>query len=59
MENANAKQVGFIVACKEFFGFKPEQTLMTFRDEVAELTREDKEEIRAGLIALGFDIKPL
>ena len=52
-------EVGFIVAAKEFFGFLPGQTLLDFRNEVAKLTPKDKEEIRAGLISNGFNVKPL
>lgn len=54
-----AKEVGFVAACKEFFGFLPGQTLMTFRDEVQKLTPKDREEIRAGLIQNGMNVKPL
>ena len=49
--------VGFIVACKEFFGFADGQTLMDFRDEVNKLSPEDKEEIKQGLEKLGYSIK--
>ena len=41
--NLNGKpEVGFIVACKEFFGFKPGQTLLDFKNEVGQLTPEDR-----------------
>ncbi len=53
------KEVGFVAACKEFFGFLPGQTLMTFRDEVKMLSPKDQEEIRLGLIQNGFNVKPL
>jgi hypothetical protein len=39
------KPTGFIVACKEFFGFKPDQTLMGFKEEVAQLTLQDRAEL--------------
>lgn len=42
---ADTKPVGFIVACKSFFGFLPDQTLMTFRDEISKLTPKDREEL--------------
>ena len=51
------KEMGFIAACKDFFGFLPEQTLMAFRNEVAALTPKDREEIRAGLIQNGYSLK--
>lgn len=52
------KEMGFIAACKDFFGFLPGQTLMTFRTEVSELTPKDREEIRAGLEQNGYILKP-
>lgn len=49
----------FIVACKEFFGFLPGQTLMQFKEEVAQLTPADRVEMAAGLsVALGVNVKP-
>lgn len=51
------KEMGFIAACKEFFGQLPGQTLVDFRNEVAKLTPEDKAEIRTGLIQNGFVLK--
>jgi hypothetical protein len=51
------KPLGLIAACKEFFGFLPGQTLITFRDEFSKLSPTDKEEIRAGLIKLGYNVK--
>jgi len=53
------KELGFVAACKEFFGFAPGQTLMSFRDECKLLTPKDQEEIRAGLLANGLNVKPL
>lgn len=55
---AQGKEMGFIAACKEFFGFLPGQTLMTFREEVQKLTEQDRKEIRAGLEQNGFVLKP-
>lgn len=55
--SAPQKEMGFIAACKDFFGFLPDQTLMTFRNEVAALTPKDREEIRAGLIQNGYTLK--
>jgi hypothetical protein len=51
--------VGFVAACKQFFGFLPDQTLMTFRDECNRLSPQDKAEIREGLIQNGINVKPL
>lgn len=39
------KPTGFIVACKEYFGFKPDQTLLGFKEEVAQLTPTDRAEL--------------
>lgn len=52
-------EVGFIVACKEFFGFKPGQTLLDFKNEVGQLTPEDRIAIRTGLVLAGINVKPL
>lgn len=53
------KELGFIGACRAFFGFHPEQTLMQFRDECAALSPADRVEIRDGLIQNGLNVKPL
>lgn len=45
----------FVAACKEFFGFKPGQTLKEFGEELKGLTHDDKMEIAAGLRELGHD----
>lgn len=37
--------MGFVPACKEFFGFAPGQSLMQFRDDVNCLTDADREEL--------------
>lgn len=39
------KPTGFIVACKEFFGFAPGQSLMDFKNEIKELTQKDRDEL--------------
>lgn len=43
------KPTGFIVACKQFFGFKDGQTLLEFKQEVAELTPADRADMTPGL----------
>lgn len=51
---------GFIVACKGFFGFKAGQTMAGFRDEMAELPKADREQIRTMLIEQeGYNIRPI
>lgn len=48
---------GFIVACKDYFGFAPGQTLLEFKNEVAKLTPKDREELRPMLEKeLGYPI---
>ena len=39
------KVTGFIVACKEFFGFAPGQSLLDFKNEVSQLTPADRAEM--------------
>lgn len=39
------KPTGFIVACKEFFGFKPDQALLSFKEEINQLTPADRAEL--------------
>jgi len=43
------KTGGFIVACKAYFGFKPNQTLLEFKQEVAQLTPQDRLDMIPGL----------
>ncbi len=46
----------FTSAMKDYFGFKPEQTLGGFVAELKQLTEEDKKFFKAGLIAVGYTI---
>jgi hypothetical protein len=39
----------FMTSCKEYFGFKPGQSLVEFRDEVNALSPQDRKEIAEGL----------
>jgi hypothetical protein len=51
------KVTGFIVACKQFFGFKDGQTLLEFKTEVNALTPQDRLDMIPGLeSALGIKI---
>lgn len=47
----------FIGACKDFFGYKPGETLKEFAEEVKQLTPQDRDEIKAELIKAGYSIK--
>ena len=51
--------LGFAVACKKFFGMKPDQTLAEFSAEIKALTAEDRTEL-AGLLSVEFgeEVKP-
>lgn len=51
------KEVGFITACREFFGMKSGQKLTDFRDEIAALSPEDRAELTEMLNGAGFCIK--
>lgn len=42
---SEVKATGFIVACKEFFGFAPNQTLLEFKNEIKALTQADRDEL--------------
>lgn len=45
------KPTSFIVACKEYFGFTPGQTLLQFKEEIAALTPKDRADLAEGLSA--------
>ena len=49
----SAKEMGFMSACNDFFGMKEGQKLTDFRDEVGQLSDQDKKEIADGLEATG------
>jgi hypothetical protein len=54
------QEVGFVAACKDFFGMGNCLALSDFMKECAKLTPKDKQEIRDELIAKhGYQIKPL
>lgn len=45
----------FIVACREFFGLKPGQTLQEFAAEIRQLTPTDKSELTELFKSVGYD----
>lgn len=49
--------MGLVVAMKDFFGFRQGEGLLQFRDEIKALSQADKDEIKMGLIAEGYNIK--
>lgn len=55
---ANANQISFMAACKQFFGLLPGQTSLEFGQEVKKLTQEDRDEMRPQLEKiLGVEIQ--
>lgn len=50
--------VTFMTACKDFFGFHPNQKPIEFGKEMLALTNADRQEIAAGLKKNGIDIDP-
>ena len=50
------KSNSFVGACKDFFGFRPGEGLKAFGDELKALSEHDRNEIRDGLIANGYNI---
>lgn len=51
----NLKHCTFIMACREFFGHKPGQTLQEFAAEVRALTAEDRQAFIAMFRTVGYD----
>ena len=49
--------MGFMAACRDYFGMLPGQTLTEFSAECKKLTEKDKAEISAGLIEVGYTLK--
>lgn len=45
------KPTAFIVACKAYFGFAPNQSLLEFKEEVSKLTPADRVELAPMLAA--------
>lgn len=48
-------QKSFIAACKDFFGFKPGQTLTEFGNEIKALSYEEKVDLAKGMRDIGID----
>lgn len=56
MSDVAKKPMTYMNACADFFGRRPGQTLMQFRDELKGLTDKDRMEIREGLEQMGYAI---
>ncbi len=54
---SKATPMAFMSAMRHFFGTKPGQTIVQFRDELKALTDDDKAYFRKHLIADGYIMK--
>lgn len=50
------KEMGFIAGIKEFFGYKPGQTMQEFMAEVKELDHNDREYFRREMAKVGYKL---
>ena len=50
--------ISSIMAIRDFFGMKPDETIAQFMEELKTLTKEDREELTRLLIKLGYKIRP-
>jgi len=51
------KEMGFMAAMKDFFGYRPGTGMKDFMDEIKALTPADRVEFRGGLEKNGYIIK--
>lgn len=51
------KEMSFVTACKDFFGYKPGQTLGEFMNEVRMLTDADKDELKKEFLKVGYAVR--
>lgn len=50
------KRCSFVVACKEYFGFHPGQTLSEFSNELKNLTDKDRADLTAWFPSVDYEI---
>lgn len=50
------KQMSLTAACKDYFGYKPGQTLGEFMAEVKALTTEDRAYFKREFLVAGYEI---
>lgn len=55
--NAPTGKVGFVKACRDFFGLKPGETLAEFAAELKALTDKDKQDLVAEFKRIGWDVE--
>lgn len=53
------KQMSFVAAVREYFGFKPGQTPMEFMQEIKALTPDDRVYLANEFRKVGYDISPV
>lgn len=51
-----SKPTSFMMAARDFFGLKPDQTGIQFAAECKELSADDKKELTDGLVKQGYMI---
>jgi hypothetical protein len=51
-----AKSMSFTAALKDYFGYKPGQTLTDFMKECKELTPADREYFKKEFVKVGYEI---
>lgn len=51
-------KISFMGACKDFFGFHPDQPALAFAKEIKALPNPDRVEIADGLTKNGYNIDP-
>lgn len=50
------EKVSFVVACKRYFGMKPEQTMGQFAQELKALTDKDRQDLKAMFPSVGYEV---
>jgi len=51
------KEMSFVAACKDYFGYKPGQTLGEFMNEVRACTEADKEDLKKEFLKVGYIVR--
>ena len=50
------KTMSFALACKDYFGFKPNQTMTEFMGELKQLTTQDRADLSREFAKVGYEI---
>ncbi len=51
------REMSFVLACKDYFGFKEGQTMMEFAGELKALTAQDKDDLSRYFETVGYKIR--